>query len=100
MENNELISIKKIIIHHNLDETFIENLETYQLIKFVVHDTDKYLLEEQLPVLQQIIRLHYDLQINMEGIDVITHMLGRMENMQQTIQQLEKKLSLYENSDD
>ena len=26
--------------------------------------------------------------------------LGRMENMQQTIQQLEKKLSLYEHSDD
>ncbi|MBK7223964.1 MAG: MerR family transcriptional regulator [Saprospiraceae bacterium] len=74
MENNELIH-QKIIIHHNLDETFIENLETYQLIKFVVHDTDKYLLEEQLPVLEQIIRLHYDLQINMEGIDVITHML-------------------------
>ncbi|MBK7468124.1 MAG: MerR family transcriptional regulator [Saprospiraceae bacterium] len=89
-----------MIIHHNLDETFIENLETYQLIKFVVHDTDKYLLEEQLPVLEQIIRLHYDLQINMEGIDVITHMLGRMENMQQTIQQLEKKLRLYEHSDD
>ncbi|MBK8738011.1 MAG: hypothetical protein IPL98_19685 [Saprospiraceae bacterium] len=42
----------------------------------MVDDTDKYLLEEQLPVLEQIIRLHYDLQINMEGIDVITHMLA------------------------
>ena len=51
MRNSELISIKKIIIHHNLDETFIENLESYQLISFVEDDTDKYLPEEQLPVL-------------------------------------------------
>lgn len=96
MGNNELISIKKIIVHHNLDETFIENLESYQLIQFVVDDTDKYVNEEQLPVLEQIIRLHYDLHINMEGIDVITQMIGRMETMQQTIQQLENKLRLYE----
>ena len=96
MRNSELISIKKIIIHHNLDETFIENLESYQLISFVEDETDKYLPEEQLPVLEQIIRLHFDLKINLEGIDVITHMIQRMENMQQTIQQLENKLKLYE----
>ncbi|MBK7634285.1 MAG: MerR family transcriptional regulator [Saprospiraceae bacterium] len=68
--------------------------ESYQLISFVEDDTDKYLPEEQLPVLEQIIRVHCDLKINLEGIDVITHMIQRMENMQQTIQQLENKIEV------
>ncbi|MBU3122351.1 chaperone modulator CbpM [Sinomicrobium sp. 2019215] len=84
------------MIHHDLDEAFIRNLETYQLVEFVVKDTDRYVYVRQLPRLEQIIRLHYVLEINMEGIDVIRHMIDRMENMHRTIQQLKNRLSLYE----
>ena len=96
MSNKELISIQKVIVHHNLDEQFIESIESFQLIEFVVKDTDKYVYVEQLPTLEKIIRLYYDLEVNMEGIDVINNMLDRMDMMRKTIQQLENKLKLYE----
>nr|WP_299036065.1 chaperone modulator CbpM [uncultured Tenacibaculum sp.] len=96
MSNKELISIQKVIVHHNLDEQFIESIESFQLIEFVVKDTNKYVYVEQLPTLEKIIRLYYDLEVNMQGIDVINNMLDRMDMMRKTIQQLENKLKLYE----
>ncbi|CAM1340846.1 chaperone modulator CbpM [Tenacibaculum aestuarii] len=96
MSNKELISIQKVIVHHNLDEQFIESIESFQLIEIVVKDTDKYVYVEQLPTLEKIIRLYYDLEVNMQGIDVINNMLDRMDMMRKTIQQLENKLKLYE----
>ncbi|XRE44518.1 hypothetical protein ACIVBQ_002722 [Tenacibaculum discolor] len=96
MSNTELISVQKVIVHHNLDEQFIESIESFQLIEFVVKDSNKYLYTEQLPILEKIIRLHYDLEVNMQGIDVINNMLDRMDSMHKTIKQLENKLKLYE----
>ncbi|MGG8495193.1 chaperone modulator CbpM [Tenacibaculum sp. TC6] len=96
MNDKELISIQKIIHHHNLDEQFIESIESFQLIEFVVKDADKYLYVEQLPRLEKIIRLYYDLEVNMQGIDVINNMLSKMNSMHKTIQQLQNKLKLYE----
>ncbi|MEE3999204.1 chaperone modulator CbpM [Tenacibaculum sp. FZY0031] len=96
MNDKELISIQKVIVHHNLDEQFIESIESFQLIEFVVKDSNKYLYIEQLPVLEKIIRLYYDLEVNMQGIDVINNMLDRMDSMHKTIQQLENKLKRYE----
>lgn len=96
MSDKELISVQKVIVHHNLDEQFIESIESFQLIEFIVKDSNKYLYTEQLPILEKIIRLHYDLEVNMQGIDVINNMLDRMDSMHKTIQQLENKLKLYE----
>ncbi len=96
MSTKELISIKQVQIHHNLDDSFIESVESYQLIEFVSKKSDKFIYEDQLPVLEQIIRLHYELEVNMEGIDVITQMIKRMNNLNETIVQLKNKLRLYE----
>ena len=96
MNDKELISVQKVIVYHNLDEQFIESIESFQLIEFVVKDSDKYVYAEQLPTLEKIIRLYYDLEVNMQGIDVINNMLDRMDVMHKTIQQLQNKLKLYE----
>ena len=96
MSNNELISIQKISIHHHLDEQFIESIESFQLVEFVEKDSDKYVYVEQLPTLEKIIRLYYDLEVNMQGIDVINNMLNKMDAMHKNIQQLQNKLKLYE----
>jgi hypothetical protein len=44
-------------------------------------------------------RMHYDLDINMEGIDVISHLLKRIHNLQDELRITQNKLRLYENED-
>jgi hypothetical protein len=41
--------------------------------------------KSELQKLEQIIRLHYDLDINLEGIDAIAHLAERIKMMQNEI---------------
>ncbi|MCB9201911.1 MAG: MerR family transcriptional regulator [Flavobacteriales bacterium] len=96
MESKELINIKSIILYHKVDEDFISQVESFQLIDIIIKDTDKYIHTKQLPVLERVIRLHYELKVNMEGIDVIGNMMDKMEDMKERIRKLECRLKLYE----
>ncbi|MFV0564506.1 MAG: chaperone modulator CbpM [Flavobacteriaceae bacterium] len=96
MENSELISVREIVVCHDIDNDFMEQLETYQLVEFVMKDANRYIYVEQLPKVERFIRLHYDLDINLEGIEVIKNMLDKMETMQGTIRQLQNRLTIYE----
>jgi hypothetical protein len=61
----------------------------------VVKENTHYLPIQQLPKAEKILRLHSDLDINLEGIAVITRLLNRMEKMQNEITRLKNKLDLY-----
>jgi hypothetical protein len=42
-------------------------------------------------------RLHYDLEINLEGIDAIYNLLKQVEDLQNQVVTLRNKLNIYEN---
>jgi len=50
----------------------------------------------QLQQLEKYIRLYYELDINLEGIETITHLLRRIDLMQDEIIMLKNRLRLYE----
>jgi len=60
-------------------------LYEYGLVAVVVKEDTHYLPIQQLPKAEKILRLHSDLDINLEGIAVITRLLKRMEKMQNEI---------------
>ncbi len=51
---------------------------------------------DKLKDLEKFIRLHYELDINTEGIDAIAQLLNRVENMQDEITRLKNRLRFYE----
>jgi hypothetical protein len=56
------------------------------------------LLFKQLTELEKLVRLRYELDINLEGIDAIIHLLKKLQGMQDEIIILKNKLRLYEAS--
>ena len=46
--------------------------------------------------LEKFIRLYYELDINLEGIETITHLLQRINSLQDEIIILKNRLRLYE----
>lgn len=92
----KLISIREVCTHHHLDDSFFRSLEESAIVDFVMVETERYIQIEELPKIEKIIRLHDDLGVNMEGIEVIKHLLDRTEQLQQTIRELRNRLSLYE----
>ena len=96
MSNKNLIQIREFCLYHEIENTFITELHNYGLIKIIIQEEDEYLEPEQLPTVEKMIRLHYDLKINLEGIDAIAHLLNRIELLQQNLIASQNKLRLYE----
>ena len=96
METENLIPANQFCEQYNVEFSFIHLLHENGLIELsFVHETE-CIPVTKLPELEKMVRLHYDLDINMEGIEAITNLLRRVEDMQHEITTLKNKLRLYE----
>lgn len=92
---NDLIIITDYCDKCHIDPSFIDILEDWDLIDTQVSDGRRCLSFSQLPDVERYSRMYYDLDINMEGIDVIHHLLQRMDAMQQEIDRLRGRLRFF-----
>jgi MerR HTH family regulatory protein len=100
MQTEEMIMVNEFCIHHNIDITFINSLKDSGLIDITISEEKICITESQLPRLEKLVRLYYEMDINLEGIETITYLLGRMNDMQQEIMQLNNRLGIYENAEE
>lgn len=88
----KLIAVEECCRSYNIEFTFLESLNEFGLIEIVPVDDNRFLPEEQLKDLERMIRLHDELGINMAGIDAISHLLKRVDDLQREIQVLKNHL--------
>ena len=96
MDTAKLISLTQCSLLYQVEDTLLENLAAMGLIEITVLNQETFVHHEQLKELERIIRLHKDLDINLEGIDVISHLLLRLQDLQQEVNMLRNKLRIYE----
>lgn len=96
MENESYISIETICRYHEVSEGFIIALNDSDLIQITIVDEVKCIPNSQLGALEKFVRLHHDLEINSQGIDVINHLVNKIDSLQEEIVRLRKRLALYE----
>lgn len=90
-----LITLKEYSIQYNVEPEFLLELEESGVIYFQKEGEEKYILEEQLIELERYIRFYYDLNINIEGIDAIRHLLAKVSEMEREIKMLRSQLHLH-----
>jgi len=95
MKTENLITVDEFCIYHNVEFTFINSLQQAGLVDVKEVDKIIFIPKSELKKLQKIISLH-ELDINIAGIEAITHMLERIEQMQENMRGLRNKLKLYE----
>jgi chaperone modulatory protein CbpM len=100
MENTEMIILEEFCASHRVEISFIHSLEENGLIETVAVNQALYIASNDLPKLEQITRLHQDLNINPEGIDAVNHLLNHIEEMKQEIAHLRNRIRFYEETDD
>ncbi len=96
MQNNELILAEEFCTRYQIQLSFVNTLYQFGLIEITSVEETSYIPQNQLQKLEQIIRLHEDLDINVEGIEAITYLLERVKSLQYEIISLKNRLSLYE----
>ncbi len=96
METTRLISIQQFCTYYNVPVNFINALHEYELVEITITDNENYLKTNQLNDVEKMMRLHFDLDINLEGIDAIYNLLKQVEDLQSQIITLRNKLNFYE----
>ena len=80
---------------YQVEETFLNQLESSGLIEIVVEEDDKYIEYDYLHELEQFVRWHQELEINMEGIEALYHMLQKVQELQEDVERLRGELKFY-----
>jgi chaperone modulatory protein CbpM len=87
-----LIATTDICTYHEVEYTFISSLSEAGLVELKVVNHTTYVPESELQKLERMIRLHNELEINVAGIEAITHLLERIEQMQEEMRILRNRL--------
>jgi len=96
MEKNNLILVEHFCANWNVELSFISSLSDIGLIEIIVLNEEKYISNEQLKELERATRFHHELNINIEGIDVIYNLLKQIDELQQELTIVKNKLNLFE----
>ncbi len=98
MNTKNLIPAHEFCIHHNIAVSFISSLYENGLIKITTIEETSYIHKNQLPEIERIIRFSSELDINIEGIETIIHLLKRINEMQSEITRLKNRLGIFESA--
>lgn len=100
MSTQNYILVEQFCTHHNIPVSFVNALSDYELIEIIAIDNANYIQDLALKDLEKMTRLHFELNINLEGLDAIYHLLKQVETLQQDIVALNNKLSRFNKESD
>ena len=87
-----LIPTEDICMYHEVEYTFINSLHEAGLVELRFVDKANYIPETELQKLEKMIRMHNELEINLAGIEAISHLLQRIESMQEEMRKLSNRM--------
>ncbi|MGL6128420.1 chaperone modulator CbpM [Chryseobacterium artocarpi] len=90
---SERISREELVRIYNIEITFFDDLVEYGLLNIRVEDNIHYLMYEDLPDFEKFANWHYDLEINLPGLEVIHNMLKKLDALKRRNRELMNKLS-------
>jgi chaperone modulatory protein CbpM len=96
MDEKYLVAVEEFCASHKIEISFISSLHESGLIEITTIKESEFIEVEQLRKLEKFIRLYYELDINLEGIETINYLLQRINSMNDEIRLLRNTLRLYE----
>ena len=96
MEKTKYIQVTTYCKKTNIDSGFVTTLEEYGLIKTKTMKSEVCIAEEDITEVERMFRLHKELGVNLEGIDVINHLVNRLKAVEAELKSAKKIVSLYE----
>jgi hypothetical protein len=96
MKVTEFIPINDLCTNYQLEVTFFNQLHDVGLIEITTYNKMPCISAETINDVEKIIRMHHDLNVNIQGIDVAFNLLKKIESLNQELTTLKNKLRLYE----
>ena len=97
MNTQDLIPTTTLCLHYNIEISFVDALNKMGLLKIEIIEQTQFIHQDQISDLEKIIRLHNELNVNLEGIDVVINLLRKERELKNELNALKNRLKLYEN---
>ena len=78
MNEKPLISTQTLCYNYNIEISFVTALNRMGLIQIEIIEEKQFIHQDQISDLEKIIRLHNELNVNLEGIDVVFNLLEKV----------------------
>jgi len=95
MTEENLVAANDFCIFHDVEYTFISLLGDAGLVELKVINHTAYIPESEIEKVERMIRMYNELEINIAGIEAITHLLNRVAQMQEEMRVLRNRPRLY-----
>jgi hypothetical protein len=94
MSKNRLLYSECLKLYE-VSDSFIESLHESGLIHLERSEQESFIEYDELADLEQFIRWHCDMDINVPGIEALYHMLNRVRTLQLELEELRNELKFY-----
>ena len=96
MKKEELIRLDTLCEQYRVEMSFFTHLNEIGLIEVKQVKKSAYLHPDQIVAVEKMIRIHRELDVNMEGIDVIFNLLEKIDGLRNELMALKDRLKRYE----
>ena len=90
---NNRISREELVQLYKIEVSFFDSLEETGLLKTETDNNIKYLLYDDLGNFERFANWHYDLEVNVPGLEIIHNLLLQIETMKENHRQVLEKLN-------
>jgi hypothetical protein len=97
MNTENFILIPTLCSHYKVELAFFNHLNEMGLIEILIVEQNQYIHQDSIYEIEKMIRMHHDLEVNIEGIDVVLNLLQKIEALQNELVSVRNRLRLYEN---
>ncbi|MFM1877911.1 MAG: hypothetical protein RLZZ241_777 [Bacteroidota bacterium] len=87
------IEIQEFCTGHHLEESFIFQLQDLGVIRLKMAQNQAVIRRRELDKLERLVRLHRDLEINLQGLQAVQHLLEQLDEARLEIQELRQRLN-------
>jgi len=96
MSTYALIPTRDFCVYHQVEVTFLHDLARRDLINIVTVEQATYVEPTQLARLEKLVRLHQELAIHPDDLDIVSNLLEQVEQLQNRLTDLHNRLRFYE----
>ena len=95
MKTTTYIPLYLLSKHYEVEMSFFTELKEIGLLEVVVIEDEATVHQDKINDIEKMIRLHHEMNINFEGIDVVFNLLAKIESLQNELLETNTKLQRY-----
>ncbi len=82
MSTKNFILLNNLCTHYDVEMSFFNSLNEFGLIEIISVEETQYIHHDKISDVEKMIRIHQELNVNIEGIDVVLNLLEKIEELQ------------------